>query len=357
MLKRMQEFFENEYDISSIEKYVIVLKLCFLVHLILVPVFFSMHVWGLVVFNIASVILYYILLKTITPHRYLFSFLCAYIEIVLHTVLCIILIGNDFGFQLYVPAVVPIMFYVVFSIDQHGHLRYPIVYSLVSFVIFTAANIYNFYYPPLYNDFSRNLKLFLFLYNSVIIFAMLTMFSMLFILQIRGSIRKIEKQKRELASVANTDPLTGLLNRRKFMEDIHGVIRSNRTFTILLSDIDDFKKFNDVYGHDCGDQMLINVTKQFQNLVISPNVVCRWGGEEIIVLYHGTFEEGIAFAELVRATVAGSSINYNGKELSATITTGVAFFDSRESIDSVIVRADKALYRGKQDGKNQVRTV
>lgn len=357
MLKLLHKIFEREFDISSIEKYLIVLKLSCLVHLTLIPVFFYLHVWILFLFNIGSVILYYLLLKTIREDRYMVTFFCAYIEIVLHTILCIILIGNDFGFQLYIPAIIPLLFYVVFSIDQYGHLKYPIIYSLVSMLFFTATNIYNFYFDPIYKNISKNIKLTLFLYNSLIIFSMLTMFSLLFILQIRGSIRKIERQKHKLASVANTDPLTGLLNRRKFMEDIQDLIKSNKNFTILLSDIDDFKKINDTYGHDCGDQMLINVTSQFRALVTSPNLVCRWGGEEIIVLYSGTFQEGIAFGELLRATVENSSICYNDKNLSATITTGVAFFDGRESLDSVIVRADKALYKGKQNGKNQVRTV
>lgn len=357
MLKLLDKIFEREFEISSTEKYLFILKLTCLVHFTLIPIFFYLHVWILFMFNIASVILYYILLKTISKDRLLLTFFCAYIEIVLHTLLSIILIGNDFGFQLYIPSIIPLLFYVVFSIDQYGHLKYPIIYSVVSLLFFTAANIYNYYFEPVYQNINKNIKLGLFLYNSFIVFTMLILFSLLFILQIRGSIRNIELQRQKLASVANTDPLTGLLNRRKFMEDIQDLIKSNKNFTILLSDIDDFKKINDTYGHDCGDQMLINVTSQFKALVTNPNLVCRWGGEEIIVLYSGTFEEGIAFGELLRATVANSSICYNDKNLSATITTGVAFFDGRESLDSVIVRADKALYKGKQNGKNQVRTV
>jgi diguanylate cyclase (GGDEF)-like protein len=183
---------------------------------------------------------------------------------------------------------------------------------------------------------------------------MLIVSSILFMLQIRGSLRKVEKQKQELATLASTDPLTGLLNRRKFTDDMNQLIAGHGTFSILISDIDDFKKINDTYGHDCGDQILVHVTNQFKLLIGSPNLVCRWGGEEILVLYGGTLDEGTAAAELLRARIANSSITYNNTTVRVTITTGVSYFDGSDSIDHVIIKADDALYFGKQNGKNQV---
>lgn len=328
--------------------------MCCLVHASLVLVFLGLHIWFLAIFNMGSVTLYYILLKTIHKTRYMFCFFCAYVEIVLHTLLCIIMIGSDSGFPLYILAVIPVLFFIAFSIDQYGHLKYPIIYASCSILLFFAANIYNFFFAPLYQDISKIAKLMLFLYNSIIAFSLLTICSLLFILQIRASMTEIENQKEKLTVLANIDPLTGLLNRRKFKEDSRDLIQNEQKFSILLSDIDDFKKVNDTYGHDCGDEVLVHVTSQIKNLIKEPNLVCRWGGEEIIVLYTGTFEEGLAVAELLRARIANSSIRYNNENLSATITIGVAFFDGQESLDRVIVKADKALYKGKQNGKNQV---
>jgi diguanylate cyclase (GGDEF)-like protein len=356
MLSAIRKIFNNDdFDISYTEKYLVILKLCCLVHVTLIPIFFYLNVLPLVIFNIGSVILYYVLLKTIREDRYMLTFFLAYAEIVVHTILCIFLIGNGFGFQLYIPAVIPVLFFIVFSIDQYGHLKYPIIYSLASLLFFSIANVCDFFSEPVYTNLNENVKLFMLLYNAVIVFTMLIVSSLLFILQIRGSMRKVEVQKQELATLASIDPLTGLLNRRKFTTDMNELIKNNGAFSILLSDIDDFKKINDTYGHDCGDQILVHVTSQFKLLIGSPNLICRWGGEEIIVLYGGTIDEGAAAAELLRTRIANSPVTYDGQTITATITTGVSYYDGSDTIDHVIVKADNALYTGKQNGKNQVR--
>lgn len=345
---------ETNSDIQSVEKYILILKICLCVHCVLFFAFLQLHVWILMFFNLGSVTLYYILIRTIRSDRYLHAFLSAYAEIALHTILCIIMIGNDFGFQFYIPALIPILFYIVFSLDQYGHLRFPIIYSLASFILFAAACAYSFFFPPVYTDLPKLSKLFLFLFNSLIVFGMLILFSLLFILQIRNYITKIQKQTVKLSAFANTDPLTGLLNRRKFTESVSEVIRSGDNFCILLSDIDDFKKVNDTYGHDCGDQVLVHVTSLFKELVNTPDFVCRWGGEEIIVLFHGERKDAKILGEKIRTAIETSPITYDGQEVRTTITLGLADFDWRESVDHTIMRADHALYRGKQHGKNQL---
>lgn len=354
MIKLLNQLAEKEGDIHSIEKYILILRMCFVIHSLLFLVFWQLQVWILMFFNIASVILYSVLIKTIRKERYLHIFLCAYVEIALHTILCIIVIGTDFGFQLYIPALIPILFYIVFTMDQYGHLRYPIIYSLASLVLFAGAYIYNFFVPPLYNDLPETAKLFLSLFNSLIVFGMLIMFSLMFILQIRNYIAKIQKQTTELTAFANTDPLTGLLNRRKFTENISDVIRAGDNFCILLGDIDDFKKVNDTYGHDCGDQVLVHVTSLFKQLVEKPDFVCRWGGEEIIVLLHGDKNKARIIGEKIRSSIEEAPVVYQDQEVHTTITLGLADFDWRESVDHTIMRADNALYRGKQHGKNQL---
>lgn len=357
MLKLLLQFLKGKKEFSFNKNYLLVLKLCCIIHSFLVIVFFTLHVWILFLFNIGSAVLYYFLVKTVTKDRYMITFFLAYIEIVIHTILCVILIGSDMGFQLYIPAVIPLLFFIVFSLEQHDRMVAPLLYSLVSLVLFTAAGVYNYYYAPVYPDITKTAKVFLFLLNSIIVFSILIISSLLFILQIQSSMAEIEAQRQKLSEAASIDPLTGLLNRRKFMEEVKRIIKSNKNFCILLSDIDDFKKVNDTYGHDCGDQVLIHITNQFKTLVNKPDIVCRWGGEEIIVLYSGSFSEGIAFGNVLRSTIETSFVDYNEKKLFNTITTGVAYFDGRESLDSVIIRADKALYKGKQNGKNQVQTL
>jgi diguanylate cyclase (GGDEF)-like protein len=354
MFSILRKLFNDNDDSSYLEKYLIILKMCCFIHATLVPIFFYLQVWVLAFFNVGSVILYLLLLKLIREDSYLKTFLTAYTEIVIHALLCVFVIGNNFRFQFYIPAIVPIMFFIAFSVDSFGSLKYPVFCALVSTVLFCIANIANYFFDPLYPNISKTFQFWIVLYNSIIIMTMLIVSSILFMLQIRGYLRKVEAQNQELVTLASIDPLTGLLNRRKFTADMQELIAENGTFSILISDIDDFKKVNDTYGHDCGDQILTHVTDQFKLLIGSPNLVCRWGGEEIIVLYGGTLDEGAAVAELLRTRIANSPITYNEKTVRVTITTGVSYFDGSDSIDHVIIKADDALYLGKQNGKNQV---
>lgn len=354
MLEVIRKLVNRDYNFSSEEEYNVIIKLCCLVHTTLIAIFWILHVLPLVIFNICSVILYIILVQTTKMKYYIPTLILAYMEIVVHTALSTVLLGNQFGFQLYVLAIIPISFYVIYMMNSRGSLRRPIFISMISFIVFFASQMYTFYHQPIYNHIGNTAKSFLYLYNSLIVFIMLVLFSLFFIIQIRESLNKIERQNRELNEVANTDPLTGLLNRRKFTKNINELVEQGKSFCVLLSDIDDFKKINDTYGHDCGDDVLIHVSNIYKNIFSNPEYVCRWGGEEFIVIYEGQENEGMAVAELLRATVANSNMSYPDKTLSVTLTTGVSYFNGTETIDRVIIQADDALYQGKKSGKNQV---
>ncbi len=354
MLEIIRKLINRNYNITQEEEYNVIIRLCCFVHATQVPVFLYLNVLPLFIFNICSVIFYIVLVQTTKKKYYLPTLILAYMEIVINTAFSTVLIGNQFGFQLYVLAIIPISFYIIYMMNTGGRLIQPIVISLISFFVFFASQMYNLYQPPIYQHIGTTAKGLLYLYNSLIVFIMLVLFSLFFIIQIRESLTKIERQNRELTEVANVDPLTGLLNRRKFTKNINALVEQKKSFCVLLSDIDDFKKLNDTYGHDCGDDVLVHVSNIYKNIFSNPEHVCRWGGEEFIVIYEGQKNEGMAVAELLRATISNSNISYQDNSLSVTITTGVSYFDGTESIDRVIVQADDALYQGKEAGKNQV---
>lgn len=353
MITIFKKFYKKDYHLTSTEEYRMVMQLCCFIHLTLIPFFFLLHILPLAFFNISSAVLYLILNRVAKTHFRSFSFLITYAEIVLHTTLCTLMIGNDFGFQLYVLAIIPISFYILYTVDGKRHLKRPIIMAGISFVIFCSSNLYSYLYTPTYaGAFNEQDAFAIYLYNSLITFCAVTLFSFLFIVHIRKSLVKIEAQNEQLNYYANVDPLTGLLNRRKFTTDLYTLAEAKEHFCILLSDIDDFKKINDTYGHDCGDQMLIHVSTLFKNIFTEPHMICRWGGEEIMVLFKGTLEEGAAAGEFLRATVANTPITYNGMTISCTVTIGTASFDNTETVDQVIISADHKLYEGKTGGKN-----
>ncbi len=163
----------------------------------------------------------------------------------------------------------------------------------------------------------------------------------------------------QLAEVARADPLTGLLNRRGFLEEasteVQRFYRSGRTFSLVLGDVDHFKRFNDNYGHACGDYVLKRVSNILTERLRDVDRVARWGGEEFILLLPETDTEGAAVvAEKLREAVEQNLVAFDDQRLSITMTFGIAAFRKGESLDACIARADTALYHGKENGRNKV---
>lgn len=177
---------------------------------------------------------------------------------------------------------------------------------------------------------------------------------------------QIEKHRAELSVayekldlIARTDPLTGLSNRRDFLERFEHEIarfeRNKKPFSLVLGDIDDFKMLNDRYGHDCGDYVLVQLAVLLRESVRKQDAVARWGGEEFILLLpEAPLDGGIVAAEAIRQKIASESYRYNDHRLAITMTFGVSEFNGTKNIDAAIKSADEALYSGKVRGKNCV---
>ena len=158
---------------------------------------------------------------------------------------------------------------------------------------------------------------------------------------------------------SKTDPLTGLYNRRYITERIENEFisykRSKKKFSLIMADIDFFKEINDTYGHDCGDRVLKVVSKGLQDAGREQDVISRWGGEEFLLLLPETEIEGARIlADRIREIIEEQIIEYNGVQVSITMTFGVAVNEDYEIIEDTIKKADNALYEGKNRGRNCV---
>jgi diguanylate cyclase (GGDEF)-like protein len=163
----------------------------------------------------------------------------------------------------------------------------------------------------------------------------------------------------ELKKASSTDYLTNLPNRRSFLEQSSYQIkvsdRSKSALTFAMADIDNFKLFNDVHGHECGDYVLQQVANVFREHVREQDIVARWGGEEFVFLFPNTNAAGAKIAlNKVRVFLEESTFVFQEKELKVTSTFGLCLYTQGNDIDSVIDRADKALYIGKESGRNRV---
>lgn len=165
-----------------------------------------------------------------------------------------------------------------------------------------------------------------------------------------------QRLKAELEQAALRDPLTGLWNRRYLLRQLERSIlekqRFGNGFSLILLDADNFKRINDQYGHFTGDEVLVWLADTLQARVRAVDSVCRWGGEEFIILLPQTSQHNaLHLAECLRATVA----NGQTAELPAiTISMGVAQHLDEESVESLIMRVDNALYQAKTLGRNCV---
>ncbi len=163
----------------------------------------------------------------------------------------------------------------------------------------------------------------------------------------------------ELEKYVNYDTLTHLLNRRSMDNYLQAAYRQAKTgkavFCLMMMDIDDFKKVNDTYGHDCGDAVLRSVANTVSCGVKKNDNVFRWGGEEILILLNTDEEKAVAAAERIRKDIAKDPIGYRDEvDVSVTVTIGVSAYKNGASIQDLMDDADKKLYYGKHHGKNQV---
>ena len=175
-----------------------------------------------------------------------------------------------------------------------------------------------------------------------------------------GFVQDITERKeweQKLKKLATTDGLTGILNKftfNKFLEEeIYRAERYGTKFSIILFDIDNFKKINDTYGHLTGDEVLKEVVNVVKTQIRKSDIFARWGGEEFIILLpNGT--DPMKVAEKIKEKVE----NHKFKNLpKITVSIGVTTFKEGDTINSIIRRADQALYKAKEKGKNRVEYI
>ena len=170
----------------------------------------------------------------------------------------------------------------------------------------------------------------------------------------------LREKNEELQEISITDSLTGLYNRKHLMETLEKEIaRSQRhslTFTLLVIDIDHFKKYNDSYGHLAGDEVLRILASVFKDSIRSSDYAARYGGEEFVVMLPQIGpEEGVQAAERIRNMVAEEKFTGKKNRIKVTVSVGVAAYPQNgEDPESIIREADDALYHAKKLGRNRV---
>jgi diguanylate cyclase (GGDEF)-like protein len=167
----------------------------------------------------------------------------------------------------------------------------------------------------------------------------------------------LEQEKSRLKKLSYTDQLTSLYNRYKIKElfdyEKKQIIRYKTELAIIIIDIDYFKTINDSYGHTVGDLILIELANLLQTIVRNSDVVSRWGGEEFVILAPKTnLEQARVLAEKIRHKIKSHHFSH---DIHMTVSFGVTSFQENDTLERIILRADEALYKAKESGRDRVK--
>lgn len=171
--------------------------------------------------------------------------------------------------------------------------------------------------------------------------------------------KKLQDQMKEAQLFASHDGLTGLYNRRSFEKlfekEMHRSKRYAYPLSVVLFDIDDFKKINDAYGHIVGDEVLIGISILVSKIIRESDIIARWGGEEFIIIFpESDLDSTKEKAETIREAIAHEIFP---SSVSVTCSFGVTAYLKQDTADSLFIRCDDALYKAKAKGKNKVHAL
>jgi diguanylate cyclase (GGDEF)-like protein len=180
--------------------------------------------------------------------------------------------------------------------------------------------------------------------------------------ELKTALLEVEKARREAEEISRMDPLTNLFNRRHFLSvaslELENIDIFTNCLSVIMIDIDHFKKINDTYGHDAGDLVLLSIAEIIRNTVRRSDIPCRYGGEEFVIVLPGTdLASAIAIGKRLRENIESTAVKTDKGFIPVTASVGISSMseDSLGEIDVWIKRADEALYEAKQAGRNQVR--
>jgi len=250
--------------------------------------------------------------------------------------------GANFHYYLYLPALMP--FFITTYPRRIYLLRIFVVIALALWI--ECSSLFD---TPRISLSPLAMETF-HLMNLLIFLGVLSMLAYLYTTQERFHHDELKQKSRE-------DPLTGLYNRR-FVNDLLDAAHLDPeqwpSPGLVLIDIDRFKTINDRRGHLCGDQLIIAVANELRSKAPSGSTVARWGGDEYLIILNDTDISHLkTFAEGLHNSIAQHHFWCNNTSIHVTLTIGATLFREDETFESMIQRADKALYRGKELGRDQ----
>lgn len=312
---------------------------------------------SMVVIDSLAIVLYiFCYIKARKNENLLFLFNLSYVEIMLHSLAAILLTGVNSGFALFPIAMLPLGYYATYNFDMEKKAVNPMIYVIASVAVFLLARGLGSVITPMHAFSDRKAETILYIVNYIVVLIIIILFFSTLLNQIKLLESQRIHQNKKLEELSKTDALTGLANRRSLQERYEDSELLKGGYALILGDIDDFKQVNDTYGHNIGDETLKAVSDVFKSAVRGEDTVCRWGGEEILIFLPGCpLDNAKIRAQHILENIRKLSLKtQDGKVFHITMTLGVAVSDGSDTFSEVVEKADDRLYKGKNEGKNQV---
>ena len=324
-----------------------------IVHATLLIIFWTAGVTELVQFNILSVVIYifcYILCRT---EHLLPVYASIILEVTTYTVVSTYYVGLRCGTYCFLFSIIPIIIYFGSRLFK-GKNRWSVVLMLIlNFITFIVLYASFFTQPPVYEVPPVTMLVLVIFSAFAMVFA--TMFyNAMYIYSSEYEVYSLEKKNEQLSADAQEDALTSILNRRGFLPVVRDLMDSKYPrFSVAFCDLDDFKRVNDSYGHEAGDEVLKHFATMIKQELPESNI-CRWGGEEFVILLNGCDLAGArSKVERLRKSVESNPTEFFNKKIFVTTTIGLAeYSDKYQTPEELIKVADGRMYYGKQHGKN-----
>lgn len=354
------EFDLGKIHISSYVKYRAIFLSAGAIHIFFLIFFIVIQQYFLAVFNVFSISLYVIGSFISVPknsENIKYSWILAfYVEIMAHAVLASLVLGWDASFHLYTTAVLPVAAYLLFLTCP---MRKFIITMMVMVVVAAALMGGTMWYLNYYECFAlvpeRSIRIIAYL-NAAAACTVVFVFSLLFVLEVAAMLNKLDNANKSLEFIATHDALTGLYNRHSLKKLFHELEQSKEPYCVILGDIDDFKKVNDTYGHDCGDIVLKSVADVISHNIGENDTACRWGGEEMLIVMWGEQESCFNAVTHIKDEISELDILPKESHRKVTMTFGFVYRSEERGIEALISVADSRLYIGKRSGKNVIIT-
>lgn len=294
MFRGIKSFLSGNYrvDLKTQQIQYFMIFLLGLYHFVMIALYFTLFGMNpMSMVNILSVLIYFLCYFSAKKKKYDMAYYLCFGEVVGYYVAATYIFGLGYGFNLYLIGLLAASYFASYIFSTEKKQIAIIRFLAIILAAFLVSVLISSFHDPILGtdrDFSYELINWL---NFVTCACALVLFSATFMSRINVLENRLKSQNIEFKKMSMRDALTGLVNRRYLRNKYTELDAKEEVYSVIIADIDDFKKVNDTYGHETGDKVLVAVSKIFKEFVRGSDFVCRWGGEEILIPDAGLYQE------------------------------------------------------------------